>query len=291
MTLSRREILQMMAAAGLTAAATDAAARAQGPGKAPALFVSHGSPMASVDDDAYTQALTRWGRSSTKVRGIVVVSAHWQTRGGLLVTGADRPETIHDFGGFPPALYQLRYPSPGDPKLAAEIVKRLRAEGFASEVDPRRGLDHGTWVPLRRTHPAADVPVVQVSLPHPRTPADLLRVGLALAPLRRDGVMIVGSGGAVHNLGQVDFENKIAPAVPWAAKFDAWLAQRLEAFDVEGITRWLTEAPDAQRAHPTTEHFDPIFVALGAALEGDRTAAIYEGFQHGTLSLRSFQLG
>jgi 4,5-DOPA dioxygenase extradiol len=291
MTLSRREILRLMAAAGLTVAATEAEARARGPGKAPALFVSHGSPMASVDDDAYTQALSRWGRTVPGLRAIVVVSAHWQTRGGLLVTGAEQPETVHDFGGFPAALYELRYPSPGDPALAADVVRRLRAQGFAAEVDPRRGLDHGTWVPLRRTHPEARVPVVQVSLPHPRTPADLLRVGLALAPLRLEGVMVVGSGGAVHNLGQVDFANKLAPPVPWAARFDAWVAQRVEAFDVEGLARWQEEAPEARRAHPTTEHFDPVFVALGAALEGDRAATVYEGFQHGTLSLRSFQLG
>lgn len=289
MTLSRREILQLLAAAGVTGRALSADA-ARGPGKAPALFVSHGSPMASVDSDDYTAALAKWGRGLAKPRAIVVVSAHWQTRGGILVTASQRPETIHDFGGFPDALYRLRYDSPGDPALAADLVKRLRAEGFASELDPARGLDHGTWVPLLHTHPKADVPVIQVSLPFPRTPADLLRMGLALAPLRYEGVLLVGSGGAVHNLGQVDFENKHAPPVPWAAKFDAWVKSKLDTFDAEGLARWMQDAPDPRRAHPTSEHFDPIFFTMGAALEGDHNSTVYEGFQHGTLSLRSFQL-
>ena len=288
MTLGRREMLKVLAAAGLAAKAGDAVATEKK--AAPALFVSHGSPMAAVEHDAYTRALARFGQAHQELRAIVVMSAHWQTKGGLLVTSSAQPETIHDFGGFPPELYRLRYPSPGDPALAQEVAQRLESAGFAVELDPARGLDHGAWVPLTHTHPAAKVPVIQVSEPWPRTPADLLQMGLALGPLRRQGVLVIGSGGVVHNLGEIDFDEH-APVAPWAAAFDGWVKERLDQFDVEGLARYATEAPDARRAHPTTEHFDPIFFALGATLEGDRLDELYQGIAYGSLGLRTFSLG
>lgn len=289
MTLTRRELLKLAAAAGLAARVAEAEGKPSA--AAPALFVSHGSPMVAVENDGYTEALTRFGRLHADAKAIVVVSAHWQTRGGALVTASEKPPTLHDFGGFPDALFALTYPCPGHPALAARVVQRLAGEGITAQLDQARGLDHGTWVPLRRTHPAAKIPVVQLSLPWPRTPADMIRAGLALAPLRREGVMLVGSGGAVHNLGQVVFGDKRAPVAPWAGEFDAWVKRKVEAFDVEGLARWAEEAPNGARAHPTSEHFDPIFFALGAALEGDRLSTVFEGFVHGTLSLRTFALG
>jgi 4,5-DOPA dioxygenase extradiol len=290
MTLTRRELLMLAAAAGLAPRAADALGKRPTSGAMPVLFVSHGAPMAAVEKDDYTAALTRFGTKTAVPKAIVVMSAHWQTRGGFLVTGSAAPPTIHDFGGFPEALYKLRYPSPGAPALAADIAKRLQLEGFAVEIDPSRGLDHGAWVPLVHTHPDAKVPVLQLSLPSPRTPADMLRAGLALAPLRREGVLLVGSGGVTHNLGDVDFagDGKVAP---WAGAFDAWVKAKLDGFDAEGLADYVQSGPNAARAHPSTEHFDPIFFALGAALEGDRITQLYEGIRFGTLSLRTFALG
>ena len=253
---------------------------------APSVFVSHGSPMVAVERDAYTEALEAFGRA-VRPRALLVVSAHWQTRGGVAVTSAPRNRVIHDFGGFPEALYRLDYPAPGDPALAADVAGRLGAAGFASRLDPDRGIDHGAWIPLRIAWPDGAIPVVQVSLPE-MPPHDLLRLGQALAPLRGQGVLVLGSGGIVHNLGQLDWARKHAAPHPWAVAFDAWMAERIARGDVAGLAAYRETAPEARRAAPTTEHLDPLFVALGAA-GGDRAETLFEGFHHGTLGMRSIQ--
>ena len=257
--------------------------------RAPVFFVSHGSPSEALEVDGWTDALARLGRATPRPAAIVAVSAHWMTWGRVLVTGASPPETIHDFWGFPPPLYRVEYPAPGDPVLAARIATRLRDVGLDAAVDPQRGLDHGTWSPLLHAWPLADVPVVQVSLPA-ALPAELLRFGAALAPLREEGVLLLASGGAVHNLGEVSFEDKDRAPVGWAADFDAWVAARVARLDSASLVRWKAEAPHAERAHPTTEHFDPLLVAVGARLPGDEPVPIHEGFTYGTLSMRSFAL-
>src|SRR5262245_2749910 len=176
----------------------------------PAAFLSHGSPMLAVEEDDFTAMLRRWG-GSLRPRAIAVVSAHWEASGPVRVTGAERPALIYDFSGFPPELYDLRYPSPGDPAVAADIVKRLESSGVTATIDPRRGLDHGAWVPIRHAFPAATLPVLEISLPVQRTPELVAQVGKALAPLREDGVLLVGSGGIVHNLRRVHLDDKQAP--------------------------------------------------------------------------------
>jgi 4,5-DOPA dioxygenase extradiol len=257
--------------------------------RTPVLFVSHGAPTEAMAVDGWTDALRRFGRELPRPRAIVAVSAHWTTRGTVGVTGAKAPETIHDFYGFPAPLYRIRYPAPGDPALAARIAALLGKAGIPAAVDPARGLDHGAWTPLLHGWPLAEVPVVQVSLPE-APPDRLLAFGAALAPMREEGILIVASGGAVHNLGEVAFDAPDGEAPGWAAAFDRWLAERVAAMDAPGLARWKRDAPDPRRAHPTSEHYDPVLVAMGAARPGDTPAVLHEGFQFGTLSMRSFAL-
>jgi len=257
--------------------------------RAPVLFVSHGAPTEALEVDGWTEALSRFGRGATKPAAIVAVSAHWTTHRAIGVTASPSPETIHDFYGFPDPLYRIQYPAPGAPALASRIVNRLQRAGFDAEADPARGLDHGTWSPLLHGWPLAEVPVVQVSLPA-ALPAELLRFGAALAPFRDEEVLLLASGGAVHNLGEVAFDDKERSVRGWAAEFDGWVAARVAELDVPALARWRAEAPHADRAHPTTEHFDPLLVAMGARLHGDEPVVLHEGFTYACLSMRSFAL-
>ncbi|MCM3876674.1 MAG: dioxygenase [Thermoanaerobaculia bacterium] len=258
--------------------------------KVPALFVSHGAPDLALRETAWGAALREFAAGTPRPTAAVVVSAHWEAWGPVLVTSTKSPETIHDFAGFPAPLYEIEYPAPGEPALAARIVGLLRDAGIAAETDPRRGLDHGAWVPLRLLAPEADVPIVAVSLPQPRTPASVLAAGRALAPLRDEGILLFGSGGMVHNLRLLEWEERDAPPPGWAAEFEAWVRGRLGAGDTEALLGYREKAPHAPRAHPTTEHFDPIFFALGAA-DGDRARSVFEGFEMGSLSLGSVAFG
>jgi 4,5-DOPA dioxygenase extradiol len=199
-----------------------------------------------------------------------------------------RPETIHDFGGFPDELYALSYPCPGEPQLGDEILGLLSAAGVRAVPDARRGLDHGAWVPLRHAYPGAEIPALEVTLPSPRSPSDLIRMGQALAPLRGRGILLVGSGGIVHNLRRVRFADKAAPVEPWARAFDGWVRDRLEEGKVAPVAEYRSRAPEAASAVPTTEHFDPLFVVLGALGDGFRVRDVFEGFTYGNLSMRTF---
>jgi 4,5-DOPA dioxygenase extradiol len=256
----------------------------------PALFVSHGAPTAALDDDAYTRALGAWARGRPKPRAIVVVSAHGEARGPVRVNAGAEPSLIYDFYGFPAPLYDLRYPAPGAPDLARDVAGAFAGAGLDPVVDAQRGWDHGVWVPLRLLYPAADVPVVAVSLPVPRTPELLLAMGRALAPLREKGILLFGSGGVVHNLRRLRWDDAEGPPEPWAATFGAWVDERLQARDVAGLSAYAARAPHADLAVPTSEHFDPLFFVLGARGDRDEVESLYEGYRYGTLSLRSFAL-
>jgi len=256
----------------------------------PVLFVSHGSPMVALEEDDYTRALRAWPGGIPRPAAIVVVSAHWQAPRPVRVATTPAPETIHDFYGFPPELYALRYGPPGAPGLATEIVERLCAAGVPAGADPGRGLDHGAWVPLRFLYPDADVPVVGVSLAAPARPRDLVALGQALAPLRASGVLIFGSGGIVHNLGRLDRRGDAAPVAGWAQAFDDWVRERLDGGDVDALVAYERLAPHASLAVPTSEHFDPLLVALGAAAGDTRVEDVYAGFRYGSLSMRSLAL-
>ncbi len=256
----------------------------------PVLFVSHGSPVTAVEVDGYNRALEAFAARIPKPDAIVAVSAHWEAQGPVRVTASEAPRTIHDFGGFPEELYRILYPAPGAPALAERIVRLLSQGGVPALPDPARGLDHGVWTPLLYLYPKADVPVVAVSLPVPRTPDFLLRLGALLAPLRRENVLLYGSGGLVHNLGLVKFAAKYAPVDGWAEQFDRWTAAKIDALDVDALSKWPDYGPAARMSVPTTEHFDPVFPVLGARLGGDRAVTLHEGFHYGNLSMRCFAL-
>lgn len=252
---------------------------------APILFASHGSPLLALETNhPWARTLRVWG-SAQPAKAILAVSAHWWTP-DLRLTTAERPGVIHDFAGFPKALYELDYPAPGNPTLVARIRALLGAAGFTIAADAERGLDHGVWSVLRHSHPDATTPVVQLSLPR-WAPADLLRLGAALAPLRAEGVLLLASGGLVHNLRAVDWDAPDEAVRPWAAEAEAWFVERLEAGDLEALADHRRRWPGSAQAAPTTEHLDPLFVALGAA-GGDPHRTLHQGFQLGTLSLRTW---
>jgi 4,5-DOPA dioxygenase extradiol len=244
--------------------------------------------MNALGGTPFSQGLASWGARLPTPRALLVVSAHWESR-GVAVTAATQPETIHDFGGFPEALYTLQYPAPGAPDVAREVALVLAAGGITARLDQRRGLDHGAWSPLLFLRPKADVPVVQLSLDRERTLLELVDVGRALRPLRDRGVLILGSGNVVHNLGTADLENRDAPAEAWSREFDAWARDRLLAWDLPALA--LPESgPHGRAAHPTREHYAPIMVVAGAADPRPVVGFPWEGFEHATLSMRCVQL-
>jgi 4,5-DOPA dioxygenase extradiol len=242
--------------------------------------------MLALDGEAWGSTLSAFGRNMVRPRAILVCSAHWEAPGAFQLSSAERPGVMHDFGGFPEALYQLDYPAPGSPALAARAADLLRDAGLEAELDAQRSLDHGTWVPLRYLAPEADIPVVQLSLPRPRTPEQLLAAGRALASLRREGVLLVGSGGIVHNLRRLDWEGGAAAPQPWASAFQGWVEEQLANGDAAALAGW-RQAPGAADSVPTSEHLDPLFVALGAA--GTAPSSLFSGWQLGSLSLASYE--
>jgi len=231
----------------------------------PALFVSHGAPTLILDDTPARAFLARVGGELGRPSAIVVVSAHYEAT-GVRVDRSARPRTIHDFRGFPPALYEMRYPAPGDPALADEVVGLVRAAGLDAEADEDWGLDHGAWVPLMLMYPDADIPVVAVSVDPDAGPEHHRRLGAALAPLRERGVLILCSGSFTHNLYEIPrpFRQIDTPAPDWVREFADWASAAI----VEGREAELLDyrriAPHGARNHPTEEHFLPLFAALGA---------------------------
>lgn len=254
----------------------------------PSFFVSHGSPMLALDPGAAGAFWHKLAASLPKPKAVLCVSAHWNTHEPLACT-ASAPETIHDFYGFPEPMYRLRYPAPGAPALALRAVELLQAAGIPAEPEPRYGLDHGAWVPLQSFYPKADVPVAQLSVQPYQNARWHRRLGAALAPLREEGVLILGSGGATHNLREMDRGGGPPPA--WAVAFDEWLASALADGRDEELLDWETKAPQAHRAHPSPEHFLPLFVAWGAAGEGATGERLYRDFTLGGLSMAAFRFG
>ena len=254
----------------------------------PALFVSHGSPMLLLEDGSARRFLAGYATDLPRPRAILVASAHWETPAPRLTAGA-HPETIHDFGGFPPALFRMRYPAPGDPALAERAAGLLRAAGLPADLDGRRGFDHGCWVPLSLIFPEADIPVVQLSLQSHLGAEHHYRMGEALRPLRDDGVLIVGSGSLTHNLMLLQRgapEDQPPPA--WALAFEQWIADRVAAGDVAALLDWRARAPNAAAAHPSDEHFLPFFVALGAALPGERGLRVHHSHTYAALAMDAY---
>ncbi len=250
----------------------------------PTLFLSHGSPMHAVRPGAAGAAWRALAGELPRPRAILMASAHWETSLPL-VTGSARPETIHDFGGFPQELYAIEYLAPGAPDVAARAVELLRDVGMAAGIDGCRGLDHGAWVPLLQMYPERDVPVVQVSLQPARGTAHHVALGRALAPLAQEGVLIVGSGHATHNLRDWMMHRTATGPLPYVEAFTQWLSARVEAHDVEALVDYRHVAPDAARAHPTEEHYLPLLVALGAAAPGARVEHVVQGYEGSALAM------
>jgi 4,5-DOPA dioxygenase extradiol len=252
----------------------------------PLLFVSHGAPLFAIEPGLAGPRLTELGRELPRPDAIVILSPHWMTRGEVNVTASTAPQTIHDFGGFPDELYQLRYPAPGAPILAAHIVKLLQAAGWTSRLDHQRGLDHGAWVPLMYLAPDADIPVVQVSMPARLDTHQAWKLGDALKPLRDMNVLIVASGSLTHNL--YEFRGATREGADYVKAFAAWTAQTLHAGQTDQLLDYRQQAPSAERAHPTDEHFLPLLIALGAAGERYDTRVLEGGVSYGVLAMDSY---
>ena len=254
----------------------------------PVIFVSHGSPMTAIEPGAAGAAWTTLARELGKPRAVLIASAHWETELPML-TGTPKPETIHDFGGFPDALYAIRYPAPGAPDVAAEAAAALKVAGITAGVDGCRGLDHGAWVPLMHMFPDADVPVVELSVQPARGAAHHIALGRALAPLAQRGVLIVGSGHATHNLRDWMQQIRRPGQLTYVAEFADWLAERLDANDDTALIAWKEQGPDAMRAHPTDEHFLPLLVAYGAGGEHPRVERVHRSIVGGALAMDAYR--
>lgn len=251
----------------------------------PTLFIAHGAPdlpLSGTPARAFTQSL---GACFPKLEAILVISAHWEARVPTLGTAA-APDTVHDFGGFDERLYDLRYPARTSPKVIAEIAAALKEAGIAYSEDPRRGYDHGVWIPLLLAFPKADVPVIQLSLRHGASAEENMALGRALAPLREKGVLIVGSGATVHNLRALAREG--SPAPDWARAVDDGIVAAIESGDTASLLK-LPETQIGRIAHPTPEHLMPLYVALGAG--GGRGRALHRSFSWGSISMTSFAFG
>lgn len=258
----------------------------------PVLYLSHGAPPLA-DDPHWPAELAAVSAGMARPTAILIVSAHWEA--APLMLGATRTvPLLYDFWGFPDRFYQVEYAAPGAPELADQVRKLLHSPGTPVYEDPNRGLDHGAYVPLKEMYPEADIPVLQVSMPT-LDPTALFEVGRKLAPLRDQGVLVVGSGFTTHNLSAVNLGGAPdAPAPSWSTEFDDWAKQALAAQDVDSLIDFLHKAPAAHVAHPRTEHFAPLFVALGAAQKslgaGNAVTSVVDGFWYG-MSKRSWQLG
>lgn len=253
----------------------------------PALFISHGSPMTAIDGSPAHQFLKELGHQLPRPRAILVASAHWETASPL-ASLATVPETIYDFGGFPRALYEIRYPAQGAPEVAREALRLLAAAGFPAAADPGRGFDHGVWVPLHLMYPEADIPVASVSIQPHLDPAHHWRMGAALAPLREDGVLVIGSGALTHNLREFFQARREPGPAPWAVAFQDWLADALAAGRTEALLDYRRQAPFATRNHPTDEHLLPLFVALGAGGPQARFEHLHSSLDHGVLAMDTY---
>lgn len=256
----------------------------------PPVFVSHGSPMMSVEPGVAGAMLTRLGRELPRPSAILAVSAHWEAPAPAVST-VRQPRVIHDFHGFPQELYGLGYDAPGAPALAFRVLELLREAGLAPRASDNRGLDHGAWVPLRYLYPAADIPVTQLAISPALGGAFHLGLGRALAPLADEGVLVLGSGGVTHNLAEFRGQPLDAPAHDWVTAFAEWVAATLASGDAEALADYRRRGPQARRNHPTEEHFLPLLVALGAAGPGATARRVPAGVSYGILAMDAYVFG
>jgi 4,5-DOPA dioxygenase extradiol len=253
----------------------------------PSLFISHGSPMIVLEDTPAHAFLADYGRRLGRPKAILVASAHFETAAPMLTADA-QPEMIYDFGGFPRALFEMQYPAPGDPALAAQAAALLGAAGMPAQLAAHRGFDHGAWTPLKLMYPDADIPVVEVSVQPRLSAAHHIAMGRALAPLREEGVLVMGSGSLTHNLREMSRGGGDPPAPAWVREFGDWAHDVIEAGRADEIANWLERAPSAQRNHPSPEHFLPLPVAFGAAGEGAKGRRVHASHEYGVLMMDAY---
>jgi 4,5-DOPA dioxygenase extradiol len=254
----------------------------------PSLFLAHGSPMLAIEETPYTAFLAELGKQ-LRPKAIVIFTAHWESPVLTVSRMDDVYETIYDFGGFPPELYQVKYKARGSIAVADEVVRRFAEKGIATRTDAKRGLDHGSWTMLHRMYPDADIPVVQLSV-HPFLPAEeQYRIGEALRGLGDEDILVIGSGVTVHNFGEIKWGQK--QAEQWAVEFDDWLIEHMASKDYETLFRYKELAPHARRAVPREEHFVPLYLALGSASQSAEAKPIYRGYDFGTMSYLCMSFG
>jgi 4,5-DOPA dioxygenase extradiol len=250
----------------------------------PAVFIGHGSPMNTLAHNRYTEAWSKLGRDVPRPASILAVSAHWYIR-GTAVTVMQTPQTIHDFGGFPQALFDFQYPAPGSPALAQRVRELVSAR-----ADESWGLDHGTWSVLAHVYPQADIPVVQLSIDATQAPAFHYELGRRLAPLRDEGVLVVGSGNVVHNLGVLNWKDD-APAFDWAARFNDAVRDHVVRRDHEPLVEYDNMGNDARMSIPTPEHYLPLLYVLGLQGEREPVTVAVDGIQNASISMLSVVIG
>lgn len=243
--------------------------------------------MMLVEDSSARRFLAALGDALGKPRAILVASAHWETD-RLAVSTVERPETIHDFYGFPPALHESRYDAPGAPDAARRAAELVGGAGMTAALDAARGLDHGAWVPLKLMYPDADVPVAQISIESHLGPRRQLEVGRALAPLRDDGVMIMGSGNLTHDLSGLQRGAVDAPPPDWVAEFTDWVFDAVAAHRLDDLVDYRRAAPHGERNHPTEDHFLPLFTAIGAGGPGARGERLHASYSYAVLAMDAY---
>ena len=249
----------------------------------PALFVGHGNPMNAIEQSSYHQSWAELGKALPRPKAILVISAHWITMGRTEVSTTPDPETIHDFGGFPPELFAQQYPAPGAPDIALETMRAVHKPEVLA--NPSRGLDHGSWSVLLPMYPAADIPVYQLSLDYSAPPQSFLEMGRYLKALRERGVMILASGNVVHNLRLMKWDG---PAFDWALEFDRFVHGKLEDRDFDALVDFQSQGKLAQLAHPTFDHYLPLLPLLGLIGEKDNLYYFNHSIDLGSVSMLSF---
>ncbi|AIQ63131.1 MFS transporter [Paenibacillus stellifer] len=255
----------------------------------PSFFFAHGAPSLVIEDHEYTGFLKKFASTlPRKPKAIVIFSAHWEDR-VQQVSQVSEHGTIYDFYGFPDEMYQMKYPAPGDASLSAQVLSLLNGAGIPSVPDTSRGLDHGSWAVLKLIYPDADIPVVALSVNRYLSNEEQYEIGKALGELREQDVLIIGSGGIVHNLRQISWGAGPESIDSWAMEFDTWIQSRLEDWNLEELLQYRELAPNAERAVPTSEHFIPLLLAMGSGDSVRSAELLHRSYQWGSLSLTAWK--
>lgn len=258
----------------------------------PSLFIAHGAPLLAIENNEYTKFVNQLGKELPKPKAIILFSAHWEAA-NQKVSLVDEFETIYDFGGFPEDLYRIQYPAKGNKDVTEEIKALFSKQGIPFDVDTIRGLDHGAWVVLRMLYPNADIPVISMSVNQHLTPEQQYQIGKSLSLLREQDILIIGSGGTVHNLRAVNWGKDGKGEDQWAVDFDQWLEEHLKSWDTASLFDYYSLAPNAQLAVPPygKEHFIPLFYAMGAADNQKQAKLLHRSYRYGNLSHSVWQFG